>query len=100
MTETKQTDTTNDPRGACASPSAELVAFRELVSQEAAAFAAQHGVHERIVILSDAICARPARSWAEVTERAQIAHYWQDKRPDGSLSGLTSEYAGDRVTRI
>jgi hypothetical protein len=100
----------------CASPSAELIAFQELVSQEAAAFAlfnaaenahdedaiakagaTQQGAHERIVILSDAICARPTRSWADVAERAQIAHYWQDRRPDGSLSGLASKYAGDRV---
>jgi hypothetical protein len=116
MTETKQTDTTNHVRGAPVSPSPELIGFRELVSQEAAAWAVANAADEahdkegeakamavigplghRIGELADLICARAVRSWADAIECAEVAHWWQDKRPDGSLWGLTSKNAGDRV---
>jgi hypothetical protein len=99
MTETEPTDTTNRGRGAPASPSPELTAFGKLVSQEAEAFAlfnsaedahdrkaitgaeaSQREAHKQIVALTDAICAAPVNSLADVIERAEIARYWQHKR--------------------
>ena len=118
MTETNQTDTT-DHAGGPAGPSPELIEFREFVSQEAEtlrprrrrgsddeddgrakAEAQQYDAHERIAVLSDAICARPAQSWADMIECAEVARYWQDQGRDGSLSGLASKYPASGPPRI
>lgn len=114
MTETEQTDTTERP-----SPSPELLEFRELVTQEAAAWAVANAANEqhdkdgeakamavigalgdRIGELADLICARAARSRQDVVECAEVARWWQDVRPDGSLADLTSEYPGARVNAL
>jgi hypothetical protein len=111
MTETKQTDTTER-----LGPSPELLEFRELVTQEAAAWAVANTANEthdkegeakamavadplgrRIGELADLICARAARSWADAIECAEVARWWQDMRPDGSLADLASDYPGKRT---
>jgi hypothetical protein len=108
MTETDKADSTK--------PSPELIAFRDLVSQEAGAYAAFNAAEQardaeataksetvidvlgkRVGELAKRMHSRPVQSWADVIERAEIARFWQEKRPDGSLAGLGSKYGGDRA---
>ncbi len=107
MTETEPTDTT-EPAGGAAIPSPELIEFRQLVLQEADAWAVANSADEahnkegeaaamavigqlgdRIGELADQIFARAARSWTDLIECAEAARWWQDEQPDGSLAVLT-----------
>jgi hypothetical protein len=47
--------------------------------------------------LSEEVWAQPVRTWNDVAVRAEIADYWADHEPDGTLCGLTSACGADHA---
>ncbi len=54
-------------------------------------------LRERYEELTERILSRPIRSWAQVIEIAEIAHFWADKTSEGELLALESPCEDDRV---
>jgi hypothetical protein len=51
-------------------------------------------LRQRYELLSEQVLARPVRSWSDVIEIAEIAHFWAAKSLDGDLLALAEN---DRV---
>ena len=51
-------------------------------------------LRQRNELLQEYVLARPVRSWSDVIEIAEIAHFWAAKSPDGELLALAGD---DRI---
>jgi hypothetical protein len=55
---------------------------------------------DRYQSLQELVFERPVRSWADVIEIAEIAHFWSDKTLENELMDLESDDVVERSTAV